>query len=253
MSAPREFEVETPIGKLKVYAKHETDTPEDFPGVFVDFIWPSGEQTLLTCVEYDSVTKKIQSCVYQNSWEDEPTEVVEHHLKEECNMREWLIREAENCGMEMAIYQLIDELHRLSFWYGGTIAKVKKGGLTLEISARGDVYASLLIDGQEQAEVRDKRNDGLFYEVMKGYIPDDESLLLLLKDDDADANTRLVMDNNNWYEWTCTTENGNYVGPVMLDNIFSEDDLFEILRPENLLEIYAYIEQYELERNMDNE
>jgi len=84
MENTRRFDVQTPLGVLRIRAKHDTDSPADFPGVYVDFVWPDGEYTLLACVEYDSVSKFIQTCVYKNSWEDEPAEVVEHIiLKEE--------------------------------------------------------------------------------------------------------------------------------------------------------------------------
>lgn len=75
----REFYIKTPVGKLHVYAKHEGDAPEDFPGVFVDLLMPGGHSELLSCTEYDSCDKKLQTCVYQ-LWEDEPTEIVEHTL-----------------------------------------------------------------------------------------------------------------------------------------------------------------------------
>lgn len=76
--AKREFFVDTPLGKLHVYAKHETDSPEDFPGVFVDLITPAyPEGDCLVCTEYESCNKLIQTCVYQPN-EDEPVEVIIH-------------------------------------------------------------------------------------------------------------------------------------------------------------------------------
>lgn len=76
--AGREFYVNTPNGKLKVYAKHDTDTPEDFPGVFVDLVTPAcPEGDMLACVEYDSSDKLLQTCVYQPGF-DSPVEVVKH-------------------------------------------------------------------------------------------------------------------------------------------------------------------------------
>lgn len=74
----RIFFVDTPLGKLKVYAKHRTDTPDDYPGVFVDFVTPAcPEGDMLTCVEYDSSDKLLQTCVYQPGF-DSPVEVVKH-------------------------------------------------------------------------------------------------------------------------------------------------------------------------------
>lgn len=74
----RIFFVDTPLGKLKVYSKHETDTPDDFPGAFVDFVTPAcPEGDMLACVEYDSNDKLLQTCVYQPGF-DSPVEVVKH-------------------------------------------------------------------------------------------------------------------------------------------------------------------------------
>ena len=69
MEMERSFEVNTPFGKLKVYAKQEDDVPENFPGVYIDLIPAESDDTiLLTC---DGLT-------------DEPTNVVEHqNLTEE--------------------------------------------------------------------------------------------------------------------------------------------------------------------------
>ena len=75
----REFYIDTPFGKLKVYAKHEgTDCPEDYPGVFVDFIDKKGKSVLLACTEYDPNKNIIQTCVYGDGLDDSPTDVVFH-------------------------------------------------------------------------------------------------------------------------------------------------------------------------------
>ncbi len=85
MEMERSFEVNTPFGKLKVYAKQEDDVPENFPGVFIDLIPAESDDTiLLTCVEYESTKQVIQTCVYGDGLTDEPTNVVEHqNLTEE--------------------------------------------------------------------------------------------------------------------------------------------------------------------------
>lgn len=73
----REFYVDTPMGKLKVYAKTPVDNPDDFPGVFIDLI--SGNELIqLACVEYESVDKKLQTCVYGDGSDDAPTDVIMH-------------------------------------------------------------------------------------------------------------------------------------------------------------------------------
>ena len=70
--------MDTPLGKLKIYAKHEKDCPADYPGVYVDFVEPSGEQVMLACVEYVPSDIRIQTCVYGDGNSDSPTEIVHH-------------------------------------------------------------------------------------------------------------------------------------------------------------------------------
>ena len=88
MKTERIFYVETPLGKLKVWAKHERDEISDYPGVYIDFI-PHGEPDdcsdyyMTAVVEYDNVKNCIQTCVYQ-PWSDAPIEIIERdHIEEE--------------------------------------------------------------------------------------------------------------------------------------------------------------------------
>ena len=74
---PREFFIDTPLGKIKVYAKTNADDPSDFPGVYVDLV-KEDELIQLACVEYESVYKKLQTCVYGDGLDDAPTVVVTH-------------------------------------------------------------------------------------------------------------------------------------------------------------------------------
>ena len=54
MNKARRFVIETPLGKLEVYAKHDkSDCAEDYPGVFIDFVREDGATVVLACVEYD--------------------------------------------------------------------------------------------------------------------------------------------------------------------------------------------------------
>ena len=75
----REFYIDTPLGKLKVWAKHKIDTPEDYPGVFVDIVTNNDEESImLACVEYDSSLDGIYTRVYGDGLDDAPTESVRH-------------------------------------------------------------------------------------------------------------------------------------------------------------------------------
>lgn len=76
----RMFYIDTPIGRIKVWAKHSVDDPEDYPGVYIDVI-PNGnrddnaDENMCSVVEYDSVNKCIQTCVYQ-PYSDEPVAII---------------------------------------------------------------------------------------------------------------------------------------------------------------------------------
>lgn len=80
----RSFIVHTPLGKLRVYAKHDVDCAEDFPGVFVDLIKNDADEygEMLCCVEYDPIGKNLQTVVYQ-PYVDEPVELVVHEIEAE--------------------------------------------------------------------------------------------------------------------------------------------------------------------------
>lgn len=74
----REFYIDTPLGKLRVWAKHETDCSADYPGVYIDLVGGDGEcDEMLACVEYNSADKILQTCVYQPGM-DEPVSIVKH-------------------------------------------------------------------------------------------------------------------------------------------------------------------------------
>jgi len=75
----REFIIDTPLGKLRVWAKHDQDCLVDFPGVYVDFLQDGKDDALLACVEYDSSNDRLQTCVYQPAIV-EPVEIVVHDL-----------------------------------------------------------------------------------------------------------------------------------------------------------------------------
>ena len=77
----REFFVETPLGLLKVWAKHDVDLSLDYPGVYVDLVREGEDDVCLACVEYESSQKDIQTVVYGDVRTEEPTDVVVHILE----------------------------------------------------------------------------------------------------------------------------------------------------------------------------
>lgn len=80
----QEFFVETPLGKLHVYAKTEDKCSgaTDFPGVWIDWINPdTGEANPLVCTEYDPIAKGVYSHLYDGC--DEPAESLRHESIDE--------------------------------------------------------------------------------------------------------------------------------------------------------------------------
>ena len=66
----REFYIDTPIGKLKVYAKHEKDCPADFPGVFVDLVRDGKEDVVIPCIEFESCEGNLMATIYVQLYND---------------------------------------------------------------------------------------------------------------------------------------------------------------------------------------
>lgn len=77
----REFYINTPLGKLKVWAKHEIDCAEDCPGVYIDLVRDGRDDDMLACVEYDSYNKRLQTCVYQPGI-DTPVDIIIYKCEE---------------------------------------------------------------------------------------------------------------------------------------------------------------------------
>lgn len=87
MDNKREFFVETPMGILRVYAKHDSDTPEDYPGVYIDLVRPGTERVdsdPVCTVEYDSSKRRIQTVAFDAEM-DAPVEVVVYDREEKEN------------------------------------------------------------------------------------------------------------------------------------------------------------------------
>lgn len=62
MEKTRHFIVDTPVGQLAIYAKHDkTDCAADYPGVFIDYVRKDGATAILACVEYDPNKEALQT------------------------------------------------------------------------------------------------------------------------------------------------------------------------------------------------
>lgn len=85
-------------------------------------------------------------------------------------------------------------------WYGGEIASFEyQDRYSVYIEAIGDVEMSLYDEnGEYITRVKDRGNNGLFYDEMRFYIPDDETLERYYGLDGETA--RLIVVDSNWLE-----------------------------------------------------
>lgn len=94
-------------------------------------------------------------------------------------------------------------------WYGGLVCVITYKDISFSILANGDVRGSVYKDGEEVARIKDKSNNGVFYDVITSYLPEvntDEKLQAILNSDLSSEEiqdkklTAIVLDNNNWWE-----------------------------------------------------
>lgn len=79
----REFWVDTPLGAMHIFAKHESkDVMTDYPGVYVDLVRKGHGAEMLACIEYDSSDGRMLATVYDIG-HDEPTVIHHYDLDEE--------------------------------------------------------------------------------------------------------------------------------------------------------------------------
>ena len=79
----RDFCVDTPLGILHIFAKHENgDVMADFHGVYVDLVREGHDPEMIACVEYDSCDGRMLTTVYDIG-HDEPTVIHHYDLDEE--------------------------------------------------------------------------------------------------------------------------------------------------------------------------
>ena len=109
-----------------------------------------------------------------------------------------LFAKAEKFGVKLEFDPSTFDPERLNcLWYGGWYASVViSPKLSISIGIYGDVRAWLFDrKGEQLAYVKDKGNNGRFYDDMHYYIKDDKQLEKMLK------KGRLTLDNNNWVEY----------------------------------------------------
>ena len=162
-------------------------------------------------------------------------------------LKNQMIENAKAKGINLQIFQFINENHQHSLWYGGIVAIASKGHLRCEIRAAGDVCALLKKGEKELSFANDKINDGKFYEEMRNLIPDDKALSLLERGESY-SGMYLILQNSNWFEWNMFDEGKQeWIGPDFLDNVMEEDRLSDCLDANILEDIFTFVKKYEEE------
>lgn len=103
-------------------------------------------------------------------------------------------------NVKITLHQCIEYGKCNYCWYGGLIATIVCGDNQFDLMANGDVIVHLLDKKTNEvlAYVKDKSNDGSFYDRMQAYIANDAHLEAIMADDDPDYT--LDFENNNWFE-----------------------------------------------------
>lgn len=122
-------------------------------------------------------------------------------------------------------YNLIDNQHQDSFWYGGCCAEFNYEGYTILIEANGDMIATLFDEKEnELAYCKDKNNGGTFYWEMGQYIKNDKELTKAI------SGGRLIIDYNNWWEVFVIDKDGKWYDLMWdLDNGYLMDAIEETI------------------------
>lgn len=138
-------------------------------------------------------------------------------------------------------------------WYGGDIGYIRIDKYIVYISAYGDIRTWFYENGEEKVYVKDKSNNGRFYDELHTYIKNDDELnkisTSLIVDDELakSKNKILFVEDNNWLEYNIfNVEKGEWLELALCDNILESDDVLEAF--EN---IQFYIDVIRLQENKE--
>ncbi len=165
---------------------------------------------------------------------DKLTEAQKESLSEKISV----LRLKEPVSVEFA--EKIDDCRCSSLWYGGTIANIFYRGWRFELTANGDVRASLIrkVDDVELFRIKDKHNGGDFGQELLRYIKTDEGLYAAENGEHPEYT--LELDDNNWFECFAFDSDGKYydlMWALDADNVFESvvdviDGMDEIIEGE---------------------
>ena len=160
---------------------------------------------------------------------------------------------------EIEIYNLdMLENNRLNnLWFGGCLGHIKTPNYMIYLKSIGDVICTLFINGEEIAYVKDKGNNGRFYEEMCLHIKDDNELSKILSnnfindEEIKSKNKVLFISYNNWIEYEINElndESGEISHTMhslpLYDNIADSYNILEAFE-----EVDDMIKKYEEVRN----
>ena len=73
----KEITVQTPLGAITVENKGDLN---DYPGIWIDLTKTDGTKISLAMVEYELIKKSIQTAVYGEATNEEPTNIIVHKI-----------------------------------------------------------------------------------------------------------------------------------------------------------------------------
>lgn len=129
-------------------------------------------------------------------------------------------------------------------WYGGFIGSISYKDYEISIHATGDVRARLYKNGKEIAFVKDRGENGRFYDEFNSFISSDKELYDAFTNNSSDKGICLELDNNNWLEFRVyNIKTASYLDFAIFSNIIDTNNVLEAFN--NIKDYIEMINDYE--------
>lgn len=152
-----------------------------------------------------------------------------------------LKKEARELSLKGFEVTSIYEKRQHCLWYSGEIARFYHENYLITIEVAGDIFATLKDkNGKYITHVKDKWGNGNFFPIMKGYIPDDATLLSYLYPKKEEEELNLIVDNRNWMEFHIYDTDKKQWMDISLDNVLDEEDVLA-MNLTRIMECVKYI------------
>lgn len=126
-------------------------------------------------------------------------------IKGEIIVLEAVLKKAEDKGLTVLITQEPMKNRELSYWYGGTVATIRKDNMQLSLEATGDVSCVFIkkVNGKlERIECIDKEDSGKFTSCFGDEIKNDDELIQFIqhRKNQSDTYPQLLFFNRNTWK-----------------------------------------------------